>query len=113
MTGFGILLLNLFKQGAHIVTMTIGFVGTELYLLLVASQLGIALDISLFHHTERTNDAEGHLPHTQQGGHRIKASLIELIHQTGVEQVVLMMPQGNLITSQRLCQIKYLLTAIP
>ena len=51
--------------------------------------------------------------HLEQGGHRVETSLIEEVHQTGVEQVVLMMTQGNLVTAQLLRQIEELLATMP
>jgi hypothetical protein len=113
MTGLRIHLLNLFEELSHIITMGRRLVGTEFYLLLIAPQLRIATDIILLNHTERTDDAQGHLSHLEQSRHRIETSLIELVHQAGMQQVILMMSQGNLVAPQLLRQIKKLLTAVP
>lgn len=113
MTGFGVLLLDVLEEGAHVIAMTVFLVRTEFDLLLVATQLGIASDVGFLDKAQRTDDAEGHLAHLEEGRHRVEASLIEEVHQTGVKQVVLMVAQGNLVAAQFLSQIKHLLAAVP
>ena len=98
-TGFWVVLLDGVEELAHVVAMTVFFIWAQLHLLLIAAQLGIASDVGLFDHAERTDDAQGHLLHFEQGGHRVEAALVELVHQAGVEQVVLMMAKGYLVAA--------------
>ena len=63
--------------------------------------------------TERTDDGKGHLLHLQQGRHGVEASLEGEVHQGGMENVVLMMAEGNLRTADFLCKVENQFAAVP
>ena len=47
------------------------------------------------------------------GGHSVKTPLEGKVHECRVQQVVLVMTQGNLVAAKLLSQVEQLLAAIP
>ena len=88
-------------------------VWAQLQLFLVVSQFGISFDVLFLYHAQWPDDAQRHLSHAQQGRHGTEASLVEQVHQSRAQQVVLMVAECYLIASQLLCQVEELLTTVP
>ena len=93
--------------------MRVGLVGTELLLFLIPLYLGPRLDVALRDEAKRADDGERHLAHLQSGGHCGEVSLIGEVHQCRMDEVVLMMPEGDLVTAEFLCEVEELFAPIP
>ena len=102
-----------FVEVPHGCALAVVFVGAQLDLFLIVPQFGIAADVCLLDETERPDDGQGHLLHLQPGRHGAEASLKEQVHQCCVEQVVLMVPEGDFVAPQRLRQVEKLLAPMP
>jgi hypothetical protein len=89
------------------------FVRALLELFPVALLLGISPDVSLGAKTKRADDGKRHLPHTEQGRHGAEVSLEGEVHQCGMYDVVLMMPECNLVASYLLGKVEELLATLP
>jgi hypothetical protein len=88
-------------------------IGTLLELLLITLFFGVSTDIIFGAETKRADDGEGHFPHAEQGGHGAEVSLEREVHQGSMDDVVLMVPQGYLVTPQLLGEVEELLAALP
>ena len=93
--------------------MRVGLIGAELLLFLIPLHLGPRLDVALRDEAQRADDGERHLAHLQTGGHRGEVSLISEVHQCRMDEVVLMMPEGDLVTAEFLCEVEELFASIP
>ena len=89
------------------------FVGALLQLFFIALLFGIGPDVGLLTETERPDDGEWHLAHAELDGHGGEMALEGEVHQGGVDDVVLMMTEGNLRTAKFLGQVEELLAALP
>ena len=88
-------------------------VGTGLLLGGPGAQGGQCGDVCLVHQAKRTDDGEGKLAHPEQGRHGGESALVGEVHQQRLENVVHVMPQGNLVAPALLGEGKQGLTAIP
>ena len=98
---------------AHARAVGIGVVGTAFFLWLIMMCFGVRKDVGFVAEAEWTDDADGHLLHAQQYGHRAKATLKREVHQGGVKDVVLMVAESNLRAAQFLCEVEDLLASVP
>ena len=89
------------------------FEGTLLQLFFIALLFGIGADVGLLTKAERTDDGEWHFAHAELDRHRGKMALEGEIHQGCVDDVVLMMTEGNLRTAKLLSQVEELLATLP
>ena len=110
---FGIYLLNVAEESGNGRAVGVVLVGTQLDQLLVLCQFGISGDVGFVDETERADDGQWHLAHLEQGGHRAEASLVDEVHQRGVDDVVAMVSQRNLVATKLLCEVEQLLAAVP
>ena len=94
-------------------TVGIALVGALFQLFFITLLLGIGADVGLLTETERADDGERHLAHAEFGRHGGKMTLEGEVHQGGVDDVVLMMTEGNLRTAKLLGQVEELLAALP
>jgi hypothetical protein len=90
-----------------------GLVGTEHLLFLVVLYLSPCLDVVFLYQTEWSYDREWHLPHTEADGHCGKVCLIGQVHQSRVDDIILMVPEGNLVATQFLSEVEELLATVP
>ena len=88
-------------------------VGAVLQLLLITAEFCVAYNVSFVDETQRSDDAKRHLAHLQQGGHRTETALIHKVHQRGVDYVVAMVAQGNLVAAKFLGEVEELLASVP
>ena len=93
--------------------MRVGLVGAELGLLLVALHFCVGLDVGFLHRAERADDRQWHLPHLQARRHRIETALEGEIHQSCMDEVILMVPEGYLIAAELLSEVEHFFAALP
>ena len=74
-------------------------VGAVLHLFLISSHLGEGLEVFLFFYSLWPDDGEWHLPHFEKGRHGTELSLVEQTHQRGLEDVVLMVAEGDFVAT--------------
>ena len=79
----------------------------------VAPTGGISLDVAFLDHAQRTDNGQWHLVQLQPHGHRLEAALVEEVHQCGVDKVVLMMTEGQLVETEFLGEVEEFFPAIP
>ena len=82
-------------------------------LFFVVMSVGIGLNVSLMAEAERADDGQRHFLHAELGGHGGEVSLESEVHQSGMDDVILMVAEGNLGAAQLLCEVKELLAALP
>ena len=104
---------NLVKQFPDVCTVGVVFVRTVLFLFLIAFVFCHLHEVALFYHAKRTDDGQRHLAHPELGGHTAEMALVKQSHQCGMQNVILMMPQGYLVETEFLRQIEQHLPAIP
>jgi len=97
----------------NVSTIGVVLIGTLLELLLITLFFGVCTDIILAAETKRADDGEGHFPHAEQSGHGAEVALEREVHQGRMDDVVLMVAQGNLVTPQLLGEVEELLAALP
>ena len=112
-TRLGIYTFNLLKDTSHIGSIGKCFVRTILYLLFVTAQLCIFLDVTLLRKTQRTDYCQWHLFHLHYSRHRREWALIELVEHGGMNDVVHMMAESNLIEIGFLSEAKKWFTTMP
>jgi len=83
----------------YLCTVRVCLIGTAFRLFLIASHLCVCLDVGFLHHTERSDDCEGHLAHLQARRHGVEAALEGEIHQGCMDQVILMVAEGDLVAA--------------
>ena len=110
---FGVQLLETVVDLLDVRAVRVCLVGTDFLLLLIALLFGVSLDVSLWDEAERTYDRKRHLAHLQQGGHRAESALEAEVEQDRMDDIVLMVAEGNLVTAEFLCEIEHLLAAVP
>ena len=88
-------------------------IGTMLQLLLIPTEFSIAVYVDFVDETKRTDDGEWHFAHLQQGGHSAETTLVDEVHQRSMDDVVAMMPQGNLVAAKLLRKVEELFAAVP
>ena len=81
--------------------------------LLVVLYLSPCLDVVFLYQTEWSYDRERHLPHTETDGHCGKVGLIGEVHQSRVDDIILMVSEGNLVATQFLREVEELLATVP
>ena len=73
----------------------------------------IRLNIGLLAETKRSYDGQRHFSHCELGWHRREMALKREIHQSCMNNVVLMMSEGNFRTAQFLSKIEDLFASLP
>lgn len=106
MPGFGIHLFNLVEDISHVRTVGIALVRTKFLLFLIFLHRGPSRQIAFLHHTERTDDGHRKLTHAQPGRHGGELSLKTEVQQGGMQNVILVMSQSNLVASQFLGRLE-------
>ena len=100
---------NLLDAGA----VGVGFVWTELDEFLILLLFGILTDVIFVTEAEWADYGEGHLLHAEFGGHGGEMALEGEVHQGGVDDVVLVVAEGNLGAAKLLSEVEELLAALP
>lgn len=88
------------------------FVGAGGYL---THQLGcgsMGCDVQFRNKAQGADDGEGIMLHGHGGTHGVERTFVEEVHEHGGKEVVLMMPQGNLVETVLYGKVEHSLTAI-
>ena len=112
-TGFFIHGLHVGKELDSGSAVGIVFVRTLFELFFILMGIGIGLDISFLAQAQRTDDSEWHFPHFQLNRHRGEMTLKGEVQKGGMDDVVLMMAQSDLRTTQFLREIEELFATLP
>ena len=110
---FRINLLHISKEVSSSRALGFVFIRALFQLFFVVMSLGIGLNVSLMAEAEWAYDGQWHFLHTELGGHGGEVSLENEVHQSGMDDVILMVAEGNLGTSQFLSEVKELFAALP
>ena len=73
---------------------------------------GMGCDVLFGDKAEGADDGEGIVLHRHGGTHGVEGAFVEEVHEHGGKEVVLMMPQGNLVETMLHGKVEHSLTAI-
>lgn len=110
---FGVLRFELLEEVGDVGALGCSFVGALFHEGLVLGDYCPLLEQGFFDHAEGSDDGEGHLLHLQVAGHGGETSGIGKVHEGGVEDVVLMMAEGDFVAAQFLCYFEERFAAVP
>ena len=93
----------------------VGFVlvGTQFELFFIVVFFGIQANVVLMAQAKGADNGERHLLHAQQDRHGGKVALKGKVHQSSMDDVILMMTKGNLGAMQFLGNVEKLFAAFP
>ena len=97
LAGFGVQGAEGLGEALHFRAAGFVFVGTGDYLAHQMGFGGMGCDVLFGDKAEGTDDGEGIVLHGHGGAHGVEGAFVEEVHEHGGKEVVLMMPQRNLV----------------
>lgn len=111
--GFRAELFDTFENLFHVRTVGVGLIRAQFGLFGIVAQGCPLFEVGFMHHAERADDGHGKLPHLQPCGHGGELPLESQVEQGGVQDVILMVSEGNLVAMQFLGHGEKHLAAVP
>ena len=87
--------------------------GARLLLWDILTQFGVTTELALLNQAERTNKLQGHLVHLKFGIDSGELAIEDKIHEQGLDDIILVMAEGNLVAAKFLCSVEERLAAVP
>lgn len=112
-TSFWVELFHVSKEFGYSSAVGIVFIRALLQLFFIVVSLCVCLYVILATEAEWADDGEWHFLHAELGRHGRELALEGKVHQSGMDDVVLMVAEGDFCKTQFLGELEELLASLP